>query len=382
MDTVTVAIFAALLGAVVGSFANVVVYRLPRKESIVFPGSRCPNCGRQLGFLDLIPVFSYLLLRGRCRSCAARISPRYPIVELLMAALFLAIVLRWPPLDVGPAAITLLVVVAMLVMAALIDLEHFILPDSLTITAIVLGLLGALLHQGAGGLPAPQQALIGALAGAGLVVLINRIGALVLRRFRDTKERLWPVGLDQVNVAAAVGTIGGAWVGVAAGAASVMLNLVLRRGLRLGEPLIYAVWLATLVAAVLLRISGLPTPLAAIGGGALAAGAWALLGATYWWLHDLTKGEPEAREEEDEPVAMGFGDVKLMAALGALLGWEKMLLGFLLAVVLGAIGGVIARLGGGSRVVPFGPYLLAGGLVALFFGGAILDWYLAMLELP
>lgn len=124
--TVLTAVFAALFGAVIGSFGNVVVYRLPRGESVAFPGSHCPACGRQLTVIDLVPVLSYLALGGRCRTCKARISPRYPLVELLMGGLFLVLALRWPPLEHGLAVLPLLIVVAMLVMAALIDLEHYI----------------------------------------------------------------------------------------------------------------------------------------------------------------------------------------------------------------------------------------------------------------
>ncbi len=118
----------------------------------------------------------------------------------------------------------------------------------------------------------------------------------------------------------------------------------------------------------------------AVSGSVLAAGAWALLGAVYWWINDLAKPDPTSQAEEDqEPVAMGFGDVKLAAALGALLGWEKLLVCVLFAVVLGALFGVVGRLAGGKRVIPFGPYLLAGGLTALLFGDATIRWYLGLL---
>ncbi len=118
--TLALAVFAGVLGALIGSFGNVVIWRLPRGESIVFPGSHCPKCDRPLGALDLVPIVSYLALGGRCRGCKARISPRYPLIEALMAALFVVITLRWSPLDYGAAALPLLVVVAMLVMAAII----------------------------------------------------------------------------------------------------------------------------------------------------------------------------------------------------------------------------------------------------------------------
>ncbi len=371
------AVFAAVIGSLIGSFGNVVVWRLPRGESVAFPPSHCPNCNHRLGPLELVPVLSWLTLRGRCRHCHARISPRYPLVEALMAAVFLVVALRWPPVSAGLAFLPLWAVLAMLLMAALIDVDHYILPDVLTLPAVALGILGAFLTTEATDLPSPSAALVGALAGAGVLALINRIGALVLRRFADTKERLFPISLDQVNVAAVAGALAGPWWGIAAGAASVLLNLATRRALRLPEGLAYGLWAVALVLST--TTFTVPT-VTAVSGSVLAAGAWALLGAVYWWINDLAKPDPTSQAEEDqEPVAMGFGDVKLAAALGALLGWEKLLVCVLFAVVLGALFGVVGRLVGGKRVIPFGPYLLAGGLTALLFGDATIRWYLGLL---
>lgn len=405
---------AAVVGSLVGSFANVVIHRLPRGASIVFPGSHCPKCQRRLGPLDLVPVLSWLALRGRCRGCSQPISPRYPLVELLFALLFGLVVLRWPGLEHAGGTLLLLVVLSMLTMAALIDVDHYVLPDSLTLPAVPLVLLAAYLARGAQMLPGPTDALVGVLVGAGVLVLINRIGALVLRRFADTEERLWPLSLDQVNIAALAGVIGGEWVGLAAGIASVLLNLVTRKTVRAPEQLIYALWLAALV----LSFSSFTLPTYdAFAGSVMAAGFWALAGAVYWWIHDLVKGAakplvadaaaspvavsahgaggavgvstaqaalPAARTSptagDDEPVAMGFGDVKLAAVIGGFLGWENLLVALFLAVFVGAVGGLAGRLlFGGKRAIPFGPYLLAGGLLALFFGDSIVAWYLALL---
>lgn len=384
MTTLSV-VFAGVLGAVIGSFANVVVYRLPRGESVAFPGSRCPSCGRHLGPVDLVPVLSYLFLRGRCRTCGARISPRYPLVETLMALLFALLAVLVPPLDHGVALLALLAVVAMLVMAALIDIEHYILPDALTLPALGIALLGSLAWRDVPSLPGPHDAVVGALVGAGVLVLINRIGALVLRRLADTSERLWPISLDQVNVAAVVGALAGLVPGLVAGALSLVVNLVSRATVRVPEQLAYGLWALALV----LSTTSFTVPtVSAVSGSVMAAGAFAVLGATYWWLADLAAarrapGDAAASEkpgeEDDEPVAMGFGDVKLAAALGAFLGWERLLVGVFLAVTLGAVGGIIGRLAGGTRMIPFGPYLLLGALCALVFGGSIIDWYLGLL---
>ena len=340
-------VVAGVLGSLIGSFGNVVIWRLPRRESVVHPGSHCPNCNKRLGPLELVPIVSWLALRGRCRNCGQPISPRYPLVEALMAALFVVLVWRWSPLEYGWAVLPLLVVVAMLVMAALIDIDHFILPDALNFGALAVALLGSFLTGQATDLPFPLEALAGALTGAGVLLLINRIGALVLRRFTDTKERLFPFSLDQANVAAVAGALGGVWVGVAAGAVSLVANLVSRRILRLPEPLAYGLWLAALV----ISTSTFTVPTAtALAGSVMAAGAWALVGAVYWWLHDMVRPTEQAEPEETtaEPVAMGFGDVKLAAVLGAILGWEKFLVGLFLAVSLGALFGIVQRLSGGG----------------------------------
>lgn len=131
-------LFAVLFGLVIGSFVNVLVARLPHKQSVVKPRSRCPSCGAGIAWYDNIPVVSYLLLRGRCRSCEAKISIRYPTIELLTALLFLAANVRF-----GWSA-TLLVrdwpFLAILVAVTFIDLEHRIIPDVLSLSGLVLGL--------------------------------------------------------------------------------------------------------------------------------------------------------------------------------------------------------------------------------------------------
>lgn len=407
--------FAAVLGSLIGSFANVVIYRLPRGESVVFPGSGCPRCGRRLGPLELVPVLSWAAQGGRCRGCSGGISARYPLVELGMAALFVLLLLRWPPLVHGATVVPLLAVGAALLILALIDIDTFTLPDSLTLPAVAVAVAAPLLYSPASGLPDLAGALFGAAIGAGALTLVNRVGGLALRRGRDTAERTWPLGFDQVNLAALAGLAG--WpIGVGAAAASLVLNLVARRPLRVPEPLVYAAWAVGLLGAV---ASGLP-PQRLLAGSVAAAGAAAIAGAAFWWLHDLRAARrgpaprpagagPEAAEVpeatagwdpapdrdaaaaraeaaasevaagEDEPIAMGFGDAKLAAVLGALLGWEKLLLALFLSFLLGAAGGLLGRLFGGDRVIPFGPYLVLAAFVTLFLGDALLGWYLGLL---
>ncbi|HWW91282.1 MAG TPA: prepilin peptidase [Solirubrobacteraceae bacterium] len=161
METLT---FAGLLGAMFGSFLNVVAYRLPRHESLVAPASRCPKCAAPIKPYDNVPIVSWLLLRGRCRNCAAAISPRYPLVEALTAALCVGAVLTHE----SAIGIAMSVVLILLVIpAALIDLEHRIIPNRLTALGAALALvIGLALDPGG----EPERLIAAAAAGGFLLV--------------------------------------------------------------------------------------------------------------------------------------------------------------------------------------------------------------------
>ena len=126
-----------VLGLLVGSFLNVVIYRLPRGESLVTPGSHCPSCGTPVKPYDNIPVISWLVLRGRCRSCAAPISPRYPLVEALTGAAFVGVALTR---GVNDDLAVWLPFAAMLIAVAGIDLDHRIIPNKILLPAAIWGL--------------------------------------------------------------------------------------------------------------------------------------------------------------------------------------------------------------------------------------------------
>jgi leader peptidase (prepilin peptidase)/N-methyltransferase len=154
-----------LFGLIFGSFANVVILRLPKGESVVAPASRCPKCSTRIKWYDNVPVLAWLWLRGRCRACGQPISWRYPVVEALSAALFLAVHMRyglsWLALEYTIFCWSLLVV-------SVIDLDHMILPDVFTLSGIVIGLLGAALNPDRQFLPA----LYGVLMGGGFLWFI------------------------------------------------------------------------------------------------------------------------------------------------------------------------------------------------------------------
>jgi leader peptidase (prepilin peptidase) / N-methyltransferase len=158
-------IFAFIFGAVVGSFLNVCVYRLPKNESIVFPPSHCPACDYRIPWYDNVPILSYLLLRGRCRSCRAPISSQYPLVELVNALLTLFLFMRFGPSL--PFAVLFLFCSAMVVVT-FIDLEHQIIPDVISLPGIVAGFVFSFFIPQLGWL----NSLLGIVAGGGSLWLV------------------------------------------------------------------------------------------------------------------------------------------------------------------------------------------------------------------
>jgi leader peptidase (prepilin peptidase)/N-methyltransferase len=151
--------FALALGLIIGSFANVCIHRLPRGESVIHPPSRCPSCGAPIRPWDNIPVLSYLILWGRCRSCRGPVSLRYPLVEVANGLLYLSLALLLGP--TGAALFQMALVTALLVLS-LIDLDHQILPDRITLPGVALGIAGSL--AGISGVT-PASSIGGAVGG-------------------------------------------------------------------------------------------------------------------------------------------------------------------------------------------------------------------------
>ena len=241
-------VVAGIFGAIIGSFLNVVIHRLPREESIVLPSSRCPSCGAAIAFYDNVPVLSYLMLGGRCRSCKTHISARYPAVEALTAALWILVVWRagltWAlPFDlVFVTAITALI---------FIDAEHMILPNAITYPGIAFALvarvaipflmgqphfddLHMLMNGVLAGMPLWAASLVGALIGA----LIGG-GSLWLMGWTWEKLRgIEAMGLGDVKMMFMVGaylgwrlTILNIFLGVLSGSL-IGIVLMLRQGKR------------------------------------------------------------------------------------------------------------------------------------------------------
>jgi leader peptidase (prepilin peptidase)/N-methyltransferase len=210
MQTLIAILFAGVCGAVLGSFLNVVVYRLPRGESLVTPGSHCPTCDRAVKPYDNVPVLAWLWLHGRCRACGAAISPRYPLVEAATAALCVGVVLSRS----SAAGIALgLLAVFVLVPVALIDLDHHLIPNLITGPAAVLALvLGSVLDPSG----EPARLIAGAAAGGFFL-----LAALIAPR---------GMGMGDVKLAGLLGLLLGAEVAPAlliALVAGVLVGVVL-----------------------------------------------------------------------------------------------------------------------------------------------------------
>ena len=215
--TVTLVVGAAVLGLVIGSFLNVVVYRAPRRISIVRPGSTCPRCGTLLGARENVPVLSWLVLRGRCRHCGEPISPRYPLVELVTGAAFA--VTAWA---VGPsgALAPLLAVVAATIAASVIDHDGFAVP-AMVLTVALCGAVGLIvvsaadhgtgrLAWGAVGAVAASLAAVPGLVRGGPVARARWPGILVTTAVLGwCSGWLWPIGAPALAAWVGAVSLGG-----------------------------------------------------------------------------------------------------------------------------------------------------------------------------
>ncbi|MEI6148061.1 MAG: prepilin peptidase [bacterium] len=209
------------LGACMGSFLNVCIYRIPREESVITPGSHCPNCNHPIAWYDNIPLWGYLRLGARCRDCKVRISPRYLIVEMLIAVLFVLVWLKMGPagnserlLALSPVSNIWLIPIYWLAVFGLalgtfVDLEHMIIPDRVTLGGIALGIVLSMLVPALhfettffGGLGA---AFIGALTGSGLLWGVALLGKALFKK--DA------MGMGDVKLLGAIGAFLG-WVSV------------------------------------------------------------------------------------------------------------------------------------------------------------------------
>jgi len=265
-----------IFGLCVGSFLNVCIHRLPKGQSVVTPRSRCPGCGKPIAAWDNVPLFSYLLLRGRCRRCRAPISVQYPLVELLTGLALLMVYIRY---DVSPEGLKAVLLAAALIVLIVTDLRERLLPDRVTFPGMAVGFLFAL------------------------------------------------------------------WVPVGDGLAALLAR-----------------WLGASLPPLAISVGD------ALLGAALGAGILFGLGELWFRLRGVE--------------AMGLGDVKMMAMVGLFLGPKltmlTLLLGSLAGSILGSLFILLARKNTRYEL-PFGTFLGAAALVALFWGDQLVAAYLALL---
>lgn len=164
-----------IIGLLMGSFYNVCIYRIPREESIAFPPSHCTSCGTKLIWMDLIPVISYIFIKGKCRYCHEKISPKYPLVELLTGFIFLVLFVKFQ-LSWTFAAYTILS--SILIIATLIDLKYQIIPDGLVIVGAIAGIILSISGLSGDWL----NSLIGMLIGGGTFLLVAILSVLILKK--------------------------------------------------------------------------------------------------------------------------------------------------------------------------------------------------------
>jgi leader peptidase (prepilin peptidase)/N-methyltransferase len=164
VSTPAIAALVTLIGACVGSFLNVCIYRLPRHESVAWPASRCTHCGRSLAWYENVPVVSWLLLRGRCRTCREAVSWMYPLVEITTALVFLSGYLLY---GLTPLAAVRVLFASALVVLFVTDLQHKVLPNAITVPGIVVGFVCSLFVE-----PGWRDSLIGIVIGGGVLFAI------------------------------------------------------------------------------------------------------------------------------------------------------------------------------------------------------------------
>jgi leader peptidase (prepilin peptidase)/N-methyltransferase len=236
--TGVVTAICGVFGLAVGSFLNVVIHRVPRKESIVRPRSRCPTCGTQLAERDNIPVISWLLLGGKCRTCRTSISPRYPAVELLTAGLFAAVGARFGADWVLPA---FLVFAAGMISLAFIDLEHYLLPKRIVYSVLLAEVALLIVAAGAGG--RWHRLLIGGISGAASFAVFFTLNFINPRWLAFGDVRLSaPIGLT-------LGWLGAGYVPLGFLAANLLgavvgLGLIAAKRIERKTPIPFGVFLA------------------------------------------------------------------------------------------------------------------------------------------
>lgn len=400
--------FSFLFGACVGSFLNVVAYRIPAGKSIVHPPSACPKCGHRLAAWDNIPVLGWLLLRGKCRYCKAPVSARYPLIEFFTASLFAftyvgMFVMQWGPcVDAAPAVnqygmpvaqagmlvfaehwpvfVLYVAMIGFLLAASLIDADHFIIPLEIP---WLLTLVGVIAHAFIGNWRIPGH-LVQTSAAVPLMTLLGGIGLIVsivllrLGMFRQSFAEGEPM-LDHERKAIEAGET----------TASIEAMRVLdyeprdysardvRREITheivfLLPPLL----LAALGGFIASRNPALGESINATRylGGAIGSIFGAFIAAMVVWTTRILGSLGFGKE------AMGMGDVHLMLGVGAVIGAAFGTIAFFVAPFFGLFYGLYRLIRREGHQLPYGPYLAAASVLMIFVGCPIWNWMRPGLE--
>ena len=352
-------IFAFILGAAVGSFLNVCIYRLPRDLSVNQPRrSFCPACKKPIPWHQNLPLISWLVLRGRCANCGSKIAFRYFAVELLTALLFLAI---WQNFS-WPMAITYWIFVSFLLVGTFVDFEHFIIPDRVTIGGIIAGFIASLavptLMDTDSRVVAGIRSLLAAVVGYVILLLVLEAGKIAFGKKRIRLDAPTPFTWKRQGDDAdfVVGS----------------------------EQSLWSDHFAREKDRLLLQCDEAKIDSHTYGNTTLDFhhDRVAVEGNEFV-LDNLIEISGVVRELQIPREAMGRGDLKFLAAIGAFLGWRAVLFSLFAGSLLGSIVGLITLVVGKrvwSAKLPFGPYLALGALTWMFFGDAFLRWYLGLVS--
>ena len=360
------AAFAFILGASIGSFLNVCIHRMPLNLSVNQPRrSFCPHCKYQIPWHANLPLVTWIVQRGKCGNCGAPIAVRYLLVELLTGLLFLGAWQRIMHSAAGQLpgawvlALPLFTFIALLVVATFIDFEHYIIPDEITIGGAVVGVIfsGALpqLHEQTSHLWGALMSLAGAVAGFGLLWVVSVLGKMAFGKktleWNTPQPFTWK--LDGERAKLTVGTEDMWWDEMFSTEKDWMVLDCARLELD-GKT-----WENIEVRSQYERLE---------------------IEGTQHDLNTVKEFAGTVRKISFRRDAMGFGDVKFMACIGAFLGWQAILFTVMAASVIGAVlGGITIAIGRRewSAKIPFGPYLSLGALLWLFAGRELLDLWLS-----
>jgi leader peptidase (prepilin peptidase)/N-methyltransferase len=351
-----------LLGLITGSFLNAVIHRLPLGISLLNPKrSFCPSCNRTIPWHENLPVASWVLLRGRCSGCAMPIALRYPLVELLTGGLYL---LAWGRFGL-PLAPVFWIFLSLLVAATFIDFDHLIIPDEITLGGTAAGVLCATVFPALLGEDVWWRGLLHALIGGacGYLILwgVVELGKLAFgrKKFRPEKPMALEITGSEEDPEILLGD-----------ERMPLAEFFYREGDRIEAE------------AASLEIKG-----ELLGSGRFTISHSILChGEREWSLQGLGELMP-IRASVNEIIlpreAMGFGDVKFLACIGAFLGWQGVLFSLFAGSVVGAVIGVgtmvLTRGHAGGRI-PFGPYLALGAILWVLAGPELLAFYFAHLR--